>query len=93
MEPDKAIKEVTLEKAQSQLTQLIEAAAKGEVFIILKQGKPLVKVAPIEADQHKNQAFGFLKGKARIPDDFDSAFEAEIEEMFYGNPDKFSKPT
>jgi hypothetical protein len=33
---------------------------------------------------------GLLDGQFRVPDDFDTMFGDEIEEMFYGNPDKFS---
>ena len=33
---------------------------------------------------------GMLDGQFNVPDDFDTMFADEIEEMFYGNPDKFS---
>jgi hypothetical protein len=33
---------------------------------------------------------GIMKGQFKIPDDFDTMMAEEIEEMFYGNPDKFS---
>jgi hypothetical protein len=33
----------------------------------------------------KKQRIGFLKGKISVPDDFDTMFSKEIEEMFYGS--------
>ena len=35
--------------AKTHLSRLVERAAKGEAFVIAKAGKPLVKVAPLEA--------------------------------------------
>jgi hypothetical protein len=32
----------------------------------------------------KPQRLGFMKGKLSVPDDFDTMFSAEIEEMFCG---------
>jgi prevent-host-death family protein len=43
------MKTVNIREAKTRLSQLIEAAAKGEPFIIAKAGKPLVKVVPIDA--------------------------------------------
>ena len=33
----------------------------------------------------KKQRIGFLKGQISVPDDFDTMFSKEIEEMFYGS--------
>lgn len=74
-----------IHQAKTHLSKLVEQAAKGEPFIIAKAGKPLVKVVPLDAPESKPvQPLGFLKGQISVPDDFDTMFAKEIEEMFYG---------
>ncbi len=38
---------VNIHDAKTQLSRLVEKAAKGEAFIIAKAGKPMVKVIPL----------------------------------------------
>ena len=77
---------VNIHEAKTHLSRLIEKASKGESFIIAKAGKPMVRVVPIEPEpEHKPQRLGFMKGKGKIPDDFDTMYAKEIEDMFYGD--------
>jgi prevent-host-death family protein len=39
---------VNIHDAKTQLSRLVEQAAKGESFIIAKAGKPMVKVVPLD---------------------------------------------
>jgi len=76
---------VNMHEAKTHLSRLVERAANGEPFIIAKAGKPLVKVVPLDAPAAgKTRRLGFMKGAFKVPDDFDTMFQAEIEEMFYG---------
>lgn len=76
---------VNIHQAKTHLSKLVEQAAKGEPFIIAKAGKPLVKVVPVDTPETKPvQPLGFLRGQISVPDDFDTMFAKEIEEMFYG---------
>jgi prevent-host-death family protein len=75
---------VNIHDAKTHLSRLVEKAAKGEAFIIAKAGKPMVKVVPIEEEKPKIR-LGALDGMFEIPDDFDTMFEKEIQEMFYGS--------
>jgi prevent-host-death family protein len=76
---------VNINEARKHLSRLVEKAAKGEPFIIAKNGKPMVKVVPIDTSTQKpTKRFGFLKGKISVPDDFDTLYQKEIEEMFCG---------
>ena len=72
---------VNIHEAKTQLSKLVDRAAKGESFIIAKAGKPLVKVAALDSPK-KPKRLGFLKGEIEVPDDFDRMFEDEIAEMF-----------
>ena len=77
---------VNIHEAKTHLSRLIERASKGESFIIAKAGKPMVRVVPIEAEPpHTPQRLGFMKGRGKIPDDFDTMYAKEIEDMFYGD--------
>jgi len=74
---------INIHEAKTQLSKLVEEAAKGEPFVIAKAGKPMVKVVALEAvEPRQMQRFGFMKGEISVPEDFDRMFDAEIEEMF-----------
>ena len=78
-----------IHEAKTHLSRLVEGAAKGEPFIIAKAGRPMVKVVPIEIVEAAKpvkppQRLGFMKGKFKVPDDFDTMYADEIERMFSG---------
>jgi prevent-host-death family protein len=75
---------LNIHEAKTHLSRLIEAAAKGEPFIIAKAGKPLVKVVPVDAPTAPKR-FDFMKGQFTVPDDFDTMDQEEIEQLFYGD--------
>jgi prevent-host-death family protein len=76
---------VNIHDAKTQLSRLVDRAAKGEPFIIAKAGKPLVKVVPLDAtDATAVRRIGFMAGEISVPDDFDRMVEAEIERLFKG---------
>jgi prevent-host-death family protein len=76
---------VNIHEAKTHLSRLIAKAVNGEPFIIAKAGKPMVRVVAIDAPEPKKmRRIGFGDGKSKVPDDFDTMFSKEIEEMFYG---------
>jgi len=75
------MKTVDIHEAKAQLSRLVDRAAKGEVFVIAKVGKPLVKVAAFDAPTGPRR-LGFLKGEIEVPDDFDRMGEREIATLF-----------
>ena len=82
------MKTYNIHEAKTHLSRLVEAAAKGEGFVIAKAGKPMVKVVPLDAPPaRKPQRLGFMKGQIKVPDDFDTMGQEEIEKMFYGSDD------
>ena len=72
---------VNIHQAKTQLSKLVDRAAKGEPFVIAKAGKPLVKVAPLDAPAAPRR-LGFLAGEIALPEDFDRMGEAEIAALF-----------
>ncbi len=91
------MKTVSIHEAESNLASLIEEAARGDELVIADaDGRPLAKLVaveeaaaveeqPAEEAVPKKRRIGFLKGRISVPDDFDTMFAKEIEEMFYGD--------
>ena len=75
-----------IHEAKTQLSRLVEQAAKGESFVIAKAGKPMVKVMALNAPEPSQmKRFGFMAGQISVPDDFDRMGEVEIAKMFEGD--------
>ena len=74
---------VNIHEAKAQLSKLVDQAAKGEAFVIAKAGKPLVRVAALDAPSAP-QRLGFLAGEITVPKDFDRLGEADIAALFGG---------
>lgn len=72
---------VNIHEAKTQLSKLVDKAAKGESFIIAKAGKPLVKVVGLKAPAAPRR-LGFMRGEIEVPEDFDRMGEAEIAMLF-----------
>ncbi len=74
---------VNIHEAKTQLSKLIERALKGDSFIIAKAGKPLVKVAPLDAPRAPKR-LGFLAGEISVPRDFNKMGAEQIAAQFGG---------
>lgn len=72
---------VNIHEAKTQLSKLVDRAAKGEPFVIAKAGKPLVRVVAVDAPATPRR-LGFLAGEIVVPDDFDRIGADEIEALF-----------
>ncbi len=71
--------------AKTQLSKLVEMAARGESFIIAKSGKPMVKVIALDTPESSQmRRFGFMAGQIKVPDDFNTIGASEIQELFEG---------
>ncbi len=71
--------------AKTQLSKLVEMAAKGESFVIAKAGKPMVKVTALDTPQSSQmKRFGFMAGQINVPDDFNTMGADEIQDLFSG---------
>ena len=74
---------VNIHEAKTQLSRLVEKAARGESFVIAKAGKPMVRVSALDTPEAgERQRIGFLKDRIAIPEDFDEMGREEIIEMF-----------
>ena len=81
------MKSVNIHEAKTQLSRLVDQAAKGESFVIAKAGKPLVKVVPLDAPEPgRERRLGFLAGQLEVPDDFDHMGKEEVSRLFGAEP-------
>jgi prevent-host-death family protein len=72
-----------IHEAKTQLSRLVDQAAKGESFVIAKAGKPLVKVTALAAPRSgMARRLGFMSGEIEVPGDFDHMGSAQIERVF-----------
>jgi prevent-host-death family protein len=78
------MKIIDIHEAKTQLSKLVEAASKGEPFIIAKGGKPVVKVTALASTDDQVKRLGFMAGQITVPDDFDQMGSEEIEKLFGG---------
>ncbi len=74
---------VNIHEAKTQLSKLVDRASKGDSFVIARAGKPLVKVAALDAPAAPRR-LGFLAGEISVPKDFDTMGEAAIAALFSG---------
>jgi antitoxin (DNA-binding transcriptional repressor) of toxin-antitoxin stability system len=68
---------VTLDEAQTQLVQLVEAAIRGETVVITKDGQQ-VQLVPVTRPTHRPR-FGSARGKVWMAEDFDASL-ADFDE-------------
>lgn len=77
------MKTVNIHEAKTPLSRHVERVAHGEVFVIAKAGKPMVKLVPLDLPEAAApQRLGFMKGRIRVPKDFDAMGAEEIESVF-----------
>jgi prevent-host-death family protein len=70
---------ITIHKAKTQLSRLIEKACQGEEIVIARGKKPVVRLVAIE-DKRGDRKPGALKGKIKIgPDFFEPLPPEELE--------------
>ena len=66
---------VNIHEAKTQLSKLIQRALNGEEVVIAKDGSPVVKLTPIQAEGWKRPAPGLYAGQIKIMSNFDDPLE------------------
>jgi len=70
---------ITIHKAKTQLSRLIEKACRGEEVVIARGSKPVVRLVAIE-DVRGDRKPGAMKGKLKVgPEFFDPLPDDELE--------------
>jgi len=74
---------VNIHQAKTNLSRLVEQVAGGAEIVIAKAGKPVARLVPI-APAKGPRKLGLLKGKIKVPDDFDAPLPDEVMAGFEG---------
>jgi prevent-host-death family protein len=74
---------INIHQAKTHLSRIVDEVAAGAEVIIAKAGKPMARLSPIRASA-KQKKLGQLKGKIRVPDDFNAPLDEEVLERFEG---------
>lgn len=73
---------VALAEAKNHLSKLVDDAAAGAEIIIAKHGRPVAKLVAV--GRCTASRFGAMKGKLKVPADFDQALSADVLALFEG---------
>lgn len=68
--------EVNVHEAKTHLSRLLDQAMAGEEVIIMRSGRRLVRLVPLEAAPRRK--LGSAQGDFGVPDDFDAPLPPEI---------------
>jgi prevent-host-death family protein len=74
---------VNLYDAKTNLSSLVERAARGEEIVIAKAGRPLARLVPL-AKRTAPRELGFLAGQVVVGPDFDDPLPDETLAAFDG---------
>jgi len=74
---------INLYEAKTNLSQLVERAARGEEIVIAKAGRPLARLVPL-SQRTERRPLGLFRGQATIGDDFDAPLPDDMAAAFRG---------
>ncbi|HEX7835999.1 MAG TPA: type II toxin-antitoxin system Phd/YefM family antitoxin [Kofleriaceae bacterium] len=65
---------INIHEAKTHLSKIVDEVAAGREVIIAKAGKPMARLAPL-ARAPRPKKLGLLKGKFKVPDDFNKPLD------------------
>ena len=74
---------VNVYAAKTQLSRLLDRAARGEEVIITRNGRPVAKLVPAGAVRNPRR-LGALRGRVRVAKDFDAPLPKDLLAAFEG---------
>jgi prevent-host-death family protein len=74
---------INIHEAKTHLSRLIEEVAAGAEIIIARAGTPMARLIPVRTPVRKKN-LGLLKGKIKVPDDFNAPLDDSTLAAFEG---------
>jgi prevent-host-death family protein len=74
---------INVHEAKTHLSRLLEEVAAGAELIIAKAGKPMARLSPV-TPRSRLKKLGQLKGRIKVPDDFNAPLDEEFLAQFEG---------
>lgn len=72
---------VNIHEAKTHLSKIVDDVAAGHEVIIAKAGKPMARLSPL-TPKPRAKNLGLLKGKVKVPDDFNAPLDADELAIF-----------
>jgi prevent-host-death family protein len=82
------MKQINVAQAKAQLPELIERAAKGEVIVVARAGKPRAKIVALGANDRTLRKPGKGQGRFRLKKGFDEPLPEDVLRLFEGRTRK-----
>ena len=74
---------INIHEAKTHLSRIVDEVAAGAEVIIAKAGKLMARLTPI-AGVRRPKKLGLLKGKIKVPDDFNAPLPEDVIASFEG---------
>ena len=74
--------QINIHEAKTHLSRVLEEVAAGQEVVIARAGKPIARIVGIDAPRVRK--LGVLKGKLRVPADFDAPLPDDVIGVFEG---------
>lgn len=74
---------INIHEAKTHLSRIVDEVAAGSEVIIAKAGKPMARLMPLSGVPRAKK-LGLLKGKIKVPDDFNAALSEDVIADFEG---------
>jgi prevent-host-death family protein len=74
---------INIHEAKTHLSRIVDEVAAGSEVIIAKAGKPMARLMPLSGVPRAKK-LGLLKGKIKVPDDFNAALSEDLIADFEG---------
>jgi prevent-host-death family protein len=74
---------INIREAKAHLSRILDEVAAGSEVIIAKDGKPMARLAPFTGVRRAKK-LGLLKGKIKVPDDFNAPLPQDVMASFEG---------
>ena len=76
--------QVNLDDIQKNLPAYLQRVEAGETLVIIKSGKPVAEVKPVDIAGEVLRPFGLCAGEFTVPDNFDAPLPEQIMDAFEG---------
>jgi len=76
--------QVSVDEMIQHLPTYLQRVEAGETLVIVKAGKPIAEVKPVDSPSKQLRPFGLCAGKFTVPDDFDEPLPESIIQGFEG---------
>lgn len=68
---------INIHEAKTHLSRIIDEVAEGSEVVIAKAGKPMARLNPV-TPVTRPKKLGLLKGKIKVPDDFNAPLDPDV---------------